>query len=69
MENIWQTGLYRYTDQKWNQTVDLMEEALRLFNIYENQTILCLKECQTGGIYTKLSLGNLGDMIIFISLC
>lgn len=52
MENIWQTGLYRYTDKKWNQTVDLMEEAVRLFDIYENQTILCLKECQTGGKIT-----------------
>ncbi len=49
IENIWETGLHRYTDKMWSQTIDLMEEAVRLFNIYENQTILCLKECQTTG--------------------
>ncbi|XP_064394427.1 endoplasmic reticulum protein SC65-like [Halichondria panicea] len=47
LEDIWQSALYRYTDEEWNQTIDLTEEALRLFNVYENQTLLCLKECQT----------------------
>jgi len=46
LEDIWKSGLERYSQGEWGQTIDLMEEALRLFNDYENQTYTCLQNCR-----------------------
>ena len=38
--------MFSYTDQKWSQAVDMMEESIRLYNYYRNQTLLCIKQCE-----------------------
>ena len=49
LEDIWRSGLERYSQGEWGQTIDMMEEALRLFNDYENQTYTCLRNCKEDG--------------------
>lgn len=51
LEDIWKSGLEHYSQGEWGQTIDLMEEALRLFNDYENQTYTCLQNCKEDGQY------------------
>lgn len=36
-----------YSKQEWQQTVDMMEEALKLYHQYENITLACLKKCSS----------------------
>lgn len=50
--SIWNTGLASYTDQNWQQAIDMMEEALRVYSNYKNQTLLCIKQCEEGGKIT-----------------
>lgn len=38
-----------YRDKDWQTVVDNLEEALRLFNTYENSTLLCLQQCNENG--------------------
>lgn len=42
---LWNSGLVSYTDQKWQQTVDMLEEAVRLYDNYKDKTLLCIKQC------------------------
>ena len=42
---MWKSGLASYTKQEWQPTVDLLEEALKLYHLYENVTLECLKNC------------------------
>ena len=47
--SIWNTGLTSYTDQNWEETIDMMEEALRLYEQYKKQTLICHKQCEHNG--------------------
>ena len=38
-----------YSSGEWEQAIDSMEEALRLFYHYDNQTYICLKKCKEEG--------------------
>ena len=38
-----------YTDQKWQEAVDMVKEALQLFYQYDNQTLHCVKKCKAEG--------------------
>ncbi len=46
ISDLWNSGLVSYTDQKWSQAVDMMEEAIRLYNYYKNQTLFCIRQCE-----------------------
>ena len=46
MEEVWDAGLASYTDGRWSACVDLMEETVRLFNLYEKHTLQCLRDCR-----------------------
>ena len=50
IEDLWNSGLDSYSDQHWELSIDMMEEAVRLFNQYENHTFSCLKRCRDEGI-------------------
>lgn len=43
---MWDSGLVSYTDQNWQQAVDMMEEVVRLYDQYRSQTVLCNKQCE-----------------------
>lgn len=45
MVELWNSGLASYTAQNWQGAVDMMEEALRLYHSYKNETLLCIKQC------------------------
>lgn len=47
IESLWNSALASYTRQEWQSTVDLLEEALKLYHQYENITSGCLKKCST----------------------
>ena len=49
IRDIWNSGLDSYTDHNWEQSIDMIEEAVRLFNQYENHTFNCLKTCKDEG--------------------
>ena len=49
LQELWTTGLTSYSNGEWEQAVDTMEEALRLFYHYDNQTYICLKKCKEEG--------------------
>lgn len=49
ISSIWNSGLISYTDQNWRETVDMMEEALRLYTHYRNKTLTCIKKCNREG--------------------
>lgn len=56
IEDLWNVGLNSYSDQQWEQCIDMLEEALRLFNQYENATFSCLKMCKDEGISFQASI-------------
>ena len=49
IEDMWRTGMKNYEQSQWQVTVDMVEEALRLFHRYENESYLCLKKCKEEG--------------------
>lgn len=49
IQELWNSGLDSYTEKNWQQSIDMLEEALRLFNQYENNTFNCLKACKDEG--------------------
>lgn len=50
IKDLWNSGLDKYSEQNWEQSIDMIEEAVRLFNQYENHTFHCLKACKDKGI-------------------
>lgn len=55
ISNIWKSGLASYTDQNWYQTVDMVEEALRLHALYNNKTLACIKKCDRESEFSNSS--------------
>lgn len=49
LEELWEGALDAYGRNEWQSTVDLLEEALKLYSNYENQTFQCLLQCQEEG--------------------
>ena len=45
-----------YSSGEWEQAIDSMEEALRLFYHYDNQTYICLKKCKEEGESTAAAI-------------
>ena len=69
LQDLWTTGLTSYSNGEWEQAIDTIEEALRLFNHYDNQTYICLKKCKEEGESAASVISFFLKMFFFFSLC
>ena len=46
LDNLWLTGMDAYRASEWEMVIDQLEEAIRVFNSYENHSLACLQECR-----------------------
>ena len=59
LEELWEGALEAYGRNDWQSTTDLLEEALKLYTNYENQTFQCLLQCQEEGEVESRDRSNL----------
>ena len=49
LEDLWHRGMAAYRNSDWKTVVSNLEEAIPLFNSYQNTTLLCLQQCSETG--------------------
>ena len=49
LEDLWYSGMDAYRNSDWKTVVSNLEEAIPLFNSYQNTTLLCLQQCSETG--------------------
>ena len=45
LENMWKQGMQSYSDKRWQEAIESIEQSLKLYEMYQNATKLCLKAC------------------------
>ena len=67
LEQLWDSGMEAYRNNNWQTVVDRLEEAIQVFNGYQNRTLLCLKQCHRDGELGQLKTGRKRET--FLPLC
>lgn len=49
LEDLWLNAMDAYRTNKWETVIDQLEEAILVFNAYQNTTMKCLKQCSDRG--------------------
>ena len=45
LDELWQSAMDAYSNEDWQTVVDQLEEAIPVFNAYQNSTLVCLQQC------------------------
>lgn len=49
LSGLWNSGLASYTGKDWEKAMDMIEEAVRLYDQYEKHSLICHKKCEDTG--------------------
>ena len=57
LEDLWSAAMEGYRSNDWQTAVDQLEEAILVFEAYQNATLHCLQKCnQNGKLILSFSL-------------
>ena len=45
LDDLWLNGMDAYSASDWQTVIDELEEALLVFNYYQNRSLACLQQC------------------------
>ena len=45
LQNMWKQGMQSYSNKNWQEAIESIEQSLKLYQMYQNATKLCLKTC------------------------
>ena len=54
--DLWNSGLVSYSNQRWQQAVDMIEEAVHLYDRYRDQTLACIRQCYQECEYEEFNM-------------
>ena len=49
LDDLWYSAMDAYRESNWQTVVDQIEEAIQVFDAYQNATLPCLQNCSENG--------------------